>query len=397
MVNRKIKVLEVCAVDFTVKNLLLPLIDRLVQEGYEVEICCTPGKDSKKLEELGYKFKYVYIDRKINILSNLKSLIGLYRVMKDGKYDIVHVHTPLASALGRIAAKLAHIPIIIYTAHGFYFHENMPKLEYKIFTLLEKILGKYFTDYIFVQSEEDYKTAKQLGIIGEDKITCISNGIDLEKFNLENVRIDTGAFKSVLGIPPEGKVITFIGRLVKEKGILDLFDVFIKLAKDYNDIYLLIVGDVSPNERDTRTKERIEDILEDKNIGGRLIMAGYRDDIPEILKISDIFVLPSYREGLPRSIIEAMAMSKPVIATNIRGCREEVVDGITGFLVSPGDLNGLYSSIKKILDNPELARELGSNGRRRTEELYDEQKVIEKELKLFRFLEAQRLGDNLMN
>jgi glycosyltransferase involved in cell wall biosynthesis len=394
MGNRKIRVLEVCAVDFTVKNLLLPLINRLMKEGYEVEICCTPGNESKKLEQLGYKFKYVYIDRKINLLSNLKSLIGLYRVMKDGKYDIVHVHTPLASALGRIAAKLARIPIIIYTAHGFYFHENMPKIEYKIFTTLEKILGKYFTDYIFVQSEEDYKTAKQLGIIEEDKISCISNGIDLEKFDPENVQIDTVAFKSVLGIPPEGKVITFIGRIVKEKGILDLLDVFIKLANDYKDIYLLIVGDVSSNERDIKTKERIKDILKDKNIGNRIIMAEYRDDIPEILKISDIFVLPSYREGLPRSIIEAMAMSKPVVTYNIRGCREEVVNGETGFLVSPGDLNGLYSSIKKILDNPELAKEFGSNGRRRAEELYDEQKVLEKELKIFRFLEAQRLGDN---
>jgi len=139
MGNRKIRVLEVCAVDFTVKNLLLPLINRLMKEGYEVEICCTPGKESKKLEKLGYKFKYVYIDRKINLLSSLRSLVGLYRVMRDGKYDIVHVHTPLASALGRIAAKLAHIPIIIYTAHGFYFHENMPKLEYKIFTTLAHI------------------------------------------------------------------------------------------------------------------------------------------------------------------------------------------------------------------------------------------------------------------
>jgi len=386
MEHRKLKVLEVCAVDFTVKTLLLPLINKLIKEGYEVYICCTPGKESKKIEQAGHTFKYVHIDRKVNPLSNFKSIVALYKVIKRGNYDIVHVHTPSASVLGRIAARLARVPIIVYTAHGFYFHENMSKFEYKFFTTLEKILGRYFTDYIFVQSEEDYKTAKQLKIIGESKIVCISNGVDLEKFNIENVQIDTASFKTALGIPPEGKVIIFIGRLVKEKGILDLLDAFVKLAKDYNDISLLIVGDVAPNERDNRTKEKIKNILEDKNVGGRIIITGYREDIPELLKISDIFVLPSYREGLPRSIIEAMAMSKPVVTYNIRGCREEVVDDETGILVPPGDIESLATAILKLYKNSELREKMGKNGRRRAEELYDERKVIEKELLILKKL-----------
>ena len=380
MGNRRIKILEVCAVDLTVKTLLLPLINKLMEEGYDVDICCTPGNESKKLEQLGYKFKYVRIDRKINPLSNFKSLIGLYRVIKSGKYDIVHTHTPSASILGRIAARLARVPIIVYTAHGFYFHENMSKFEYKFFTTLEKILGRYFTDYIFIQSEEDYRTAKQLRIIGENKMIYIGNGVDLEKFNIENVQIDTVSFKTALGIPPEGKVITFIGRLVKEKGIIDLIDAFVKLARDYRDVFLLIIGDVTTNERDDKTKEEIKEILENVNFKDRFIITGYREDIPELLKISDIFVLPSYREGLPRSIIEAMAMSKPVVTYNIRGCREEVINGETGILVSPGDIESLSSAILKLYKDPELRKRMGNNGRKRAEELYDERKVIEKEL-----------------
>ena len=137
--RRKIKILEVCAIDFTLKKMLLPLIDALISEGYRVEISCTPGRYSKELEKKGYSFRYVYIDRKINLLSNIKSIVKLYHIMKENKYDIVHAHTPSAGVLARIAAKLSHIPIIIYTAHGFYFHENMNKLKYAFFSNLEKI------------------------------------------------------------------------------------------------------------------------------------------------------------------------------------------------------------------------------------------------------------------
>lgn len=394
MEYKKLKVLEVCAVDVTVKNLLLPLINRLIKDGYKVDVCCTPGKESVKLEKSGYTFKYVYIDRRINPLSNFKSLVGLYKVMKSGKYDIVHVHTPVAGVLGRIAAKLAHIPIIIYTAHGFYFHENMSNPLFNFFVGLERVLGRYFTDYIFTQSEEDYRTAKQLRIIEDNKITCIGNGIDLKKFNPENVLIDPTSFKAKLGIPPEGKIIAFVGRLIKEKGVLDLIDAFVKLEKDYNDVFLLMIGDMASNERDIRTKERIKNVLEDGNIGNKIVLTGYREDIAELLKISDIFVLPSYREGLPRSIIEAMAMNKPVVTYNVRGCREEVVDEVTGFIISLGNVDGVYHSIKKLLDNPDLINELGANGRRRAEELYDEQKVIGKEIELFKYLEVQKFGYN---
>lgn len=384
---RRVKILEVCAVSLTVKNLLLPLIDELIKVGYDVEISCTPDEETRRLENKGYKFRYVQIDRRINLFSNLRSLLSLYKIMKKGQYDIVHVHTPLASVLGRIAAKLARVPIIVYTAHGFYFHGNMNKLEYKIFVNIERIMGKYFTDYIFTQSEEDYEDAIKLGIIEEDKIAYISNGVDIERFNPKNVNIDVNIFKSSLGIPLQGRVVTFIGRLVKEKGILDLLNVFERLSGEYKDIYLVVVGDTLPSERDQETKERIKELLENNiELRNRVFMLGYREDIPEILKITDIFVLPSYREGLPRSIIEAMAMEKPVVAYNIRGCREEVVDGITGYLVELGDLNGLYLSLKRLLDDLKLAKKFGVNGRKRAEELYDERKVIKRQIEIFRSL-----------
>lgn len=380
------KILQVCAVDFTVKNLLLPLIDRLEEEGFEVEISCSRGQTLIELEKKGYMFRYVKIDRKINPISNIRTIWNLYKIMKHYKYDIVHVHTPVASVLGRIAAKLAGIPIVIYTAHGFYFHDNMSKLSYKIFASIEKIMGRYFTDYIFTQSREDYDTAIRLGIINKDKIACISNGIDIDRFNPENVRIDINEYKDSLGLPSKSKVVCFIGRLVKEKGILDLLEAFKYLIDDYSDLYLMIVGDASLSERDIETKQKIEHYLSNDKYKDRIILTGSRNDIPELLKISDIFILPSYREGMPRSIIEAMAMGKPVIATNIRGCREEVVDGETGFLVNVNSPKEIYEAIGKLLDNQDLAQKFGTNGRKRAERYFNEQKVLDTEIKVIKKL-----------
>lgn len=379
------KVLQVCAVGFTVKNLLLPLIDRLREEGFDVEIACSEDKESKELERHGYTFKYVKIDRKINPISNIKSIINLYRIMKDGKYDIVHVHTPIAGVLGRIAAKLARIPVIIYTAHGFYFHENMPEVSYRIFTSIEKIMGKYFTDYIFTQSQEDCNTAIRLGITDKDKITCISNGVDINRFNPENVKINIEDYKRSLGIPADdSKIICFVGRLVKEKGILDLLEAFRYLVKDYNNLYLMIVGNASLDERDLETKQKIELYLQDEKLRNRIVLTGLRSDIPELLKISDIFILPSYREGMPRSIIEAMAMGKPVIATNIRGCREEVVNGETGFLINVNSPGEIYKTARKLLNDESLAKKLGDNGRKMAEKFFNESLVLDKEITIIK-------------
>ena len=308
--------------------------------------------------------------------------------MKKEKYDIVHVHTPVASVLARIAAKLASVPIVIYTAHGFYFDNNMSKFNYKIFAIIEKLMAKFFTDYIFTQSYEDFKNVIKFRIIDKEKILCISNGVDIDKFNSENVKININEFKKNLGLPIDSKVLCFIGRFIRVKGILDLLNAFKDLIKDYDNLYLIMIGDKYLHERDLTTKQKICCFLEnDDKLKKHVLLTGYRDDIPELLKISDIFILPSHRgEGMPRSILEAMAMSKPVIATNIRGCREEVNDGETGFLVNIKSPQEIYRSVRKLLENDSLTKKFGINSRKRVENLFNEEKVLEKELKIINSL-----------
>lgn len=377
--KRKIKILQVCAIDETIKSLLLPLVDRLTSEGFDVTSCCSKGKNSEELRAKGYKIKNVEIARSINLISNLKSIIELSRLMKAEKFDIVHVHTPVAAILARVAAKISGVPLIIYTAHGFYFHDRMARYKYNIIVRIEKIAGRYFSDFIFAQSEEDRNTAVKEGIISVKKICTIGNGVDVfHKFNPEKVDLELiKQLKIELKLDENDKVIMFLGRMVKEKGIIELIEAFNAINKD--NYKLIIVGDRFTAERDTTTYSNVIQIVEsNKNI----IMTGRRSDISNLLFLSNVFVLPSYREGMPRSIIEAMAMGKPVIATNIRGCREEVVDGETGFLVEVGSAEEIREKIIEILENPELERSMGIKARQRAEELFDEEKVLDKQMEI---------------
>lgn len=388
MRSKKIKILQVCAIDETVKSLLLPLIDKLTAEGFDVIACCSYGKNSDELRDKGYKIENIEITRDIKFSSNIKSVINLIKIIKKEKFDIVHVHTPVAALLGRIAAKLAGVPIIIYTAHGFYFHEKMSRWKYKMFVGIEKFAGRFLSDYIFTQSEEDRVTALEEGIIGQDKICTISNGVDVKnRFNPD--KIDSNIVelkKKELNINDVDKVAIYIGRMVKEKGIFELVEAFNRISN--NNFKLLLVGDRFTHERDNESYSKLnEAISSNKNI----IATGRRADINDLLYMSDVFILPSYREGMPRSIIEAMAMGKPVIATNIRGCREEVVDGETGFLVDVNSPEQIKDKLLEILENPELETQMGRKARERAVELFDEGNVLDKELLVINKLISDKL------
>lgn len=387
-IQRKIKILQICAIDETLKSLLLPLIDRLAHEGFDVTTCCSSGRNSDKLRDMGYDIENIEIARGINLKSNTHSVINLYKLIKARKFDIVHVHTPVAALLGRIAARLAGTPVIIYTAHGFYFHERMQRIKYRILVSIEKFAGRLLTDYIFTQSEEDRQTAINEKIIDEKCICTISNGVDVSnKFNPGNISIDEVTRKrKELNIGVNDKVIMFVGRLVKEKGIIELLEAFKGLEnKNYK---LLLVGGLLSSERDKETYDYISRIVSENS---SIIMAGSRSDINDVLYMSNLFVLPSYREGMPRSIIEAMAMGKPVIATNIRGCREEVVDGETGYLVEVGNSEQIKNKIIEILENLELERSMGIKARQRAEELFDEDIVLDRQIEVIRELEKDKL------
>ncbi|ARB41494.1 glycosyltransferase family 1 protein [Mammaliicoccus sciuri] len=381
------KIIQVTAIDMTMNNFLNPLNKVTKEKGHEVHCVCSKGPYEEEIKSNGYYFHNISIDREINFVKNIKSIMMMVKLFKILKPDIVHVHTPVAAVLGRIAAKIAKVPTIIYSAHGFYFHEGMPSKKYKLFFNIEKYIGRYFTDYIFTQSEEDFEVAKVNNFLkNKNNYVHISNGIDIDnKFNVDKLpkSINT-SLRDKYGIQKNDVVVSFIGRLVKEKGILDLLESINYL--NAQNVKFLIIGSLPQGERDTETLKLLEEYKSNKNI----IFTGQVTNVNELLYMSDIFCLPSYREGMPRSIIEAMAMKNAVIATDIRGSREEVIHGKTGYLCNTNSSKEIASYIDDLVENKDKMNEFKENGLDRARRLYDENKVIEKQLNVFEQCQNKR-------
>lgn len=375
------RIIQITAIDCTMCWLLGELNRGTVNDGFETIGICSKGNNRELIEKDGVILVDTAIDRKIT-LSNIKSIVQLYKSIKKYKPDIVHVHTPIAAVLGRIAAKLARVPYVIYTAHGFYFHENMKASAYRFFYLIEKYTARFFTDYIFTQSEEDAQLAVKGKFLPENRIIWISNGVDvIGKFNPNNINHkDIAGLYNEFNFKKQDFIVSFIGRMVKEKGIFDLLDAFQQIGR--NDVKLLVIGGQAQSDRDVCNEEKMKEYLFNPNI----IFTGRRNDVNNLLYISDIFCLPSYREGMPRSIIEAMAMENAIIATNIRGSREEVVDGETGYLVPLKSPMEIKEKIEVLLEDEALLESMKKSSRKRAVEKYDEKKVVSKQLNIFNSL-----------
>lgn len=377
----KPKIVQITAIDASMNNMLNLLNERTKEEGYDVHCICSPGEGTERIINKGYTYHPVNIDRKIAPISNLKSIIKIYKILKRVKPDIVHVHTPVAAVIGRIAAKLAKVDNIIYTAHGFYFHEGMSAKKYKIFFSIEKYIGRFFTDFIFTQSIEDYNVAKDNNFLKSDRnYLHISNGIDVTtKFNYQLKNKETMTeLKESLGINSEDIVLAYVGRLVKEKGIIDLLEAFKKLEGKVK-AKLLIVGKIPQSERDQTLSSTINELNSNPNI----IFTGSVTNVEDYLYISDVFILPSYREGMPRSIIEGMAMKNAIIATNIRGSREEVDDTKNGFLVNLNSPVEIEEKITKLYNDRKLLLDMQEASYLKAQIEYDEEKVVQKQLEIF--------------
>jgi len=267
---------------------------------------------------------------------------------------------------------MARVPLVVYTAHGFYFHEDMRTPVRRIMRSIERF-GASLSDLIFVQSGEDLEEAVESRIAPAEKLVHIGNGVDPALFGREINTHATAALREEFGIEG-GPVIGFTGRIVREKGAVEFVRAAGMISCDIPAARFIMIGAPLESDRDGCQAE-IEMLVQSEGLSGRLVMTGYRKDVPAILSLLDLFAMPSYREGMPRSLLEAMATGLPVVATDIRGCREEVVDGETGLLVPPRDHYALGEAILKVLSDGETAARMGRAGRQRVIDLFDERGV----------------------
>lgn len=375
----KIKVCQLCAVDFSVFMFLTPLIDEMKKNEWDVDIICSKGKYSEKLIKAGYNFQFVKIDRSFNIFKLFYSIFNVYKILIKEKYDVVHVHSPIASIIGRIASKIAGVPLVVYTAHGFYFHDDMPKLKYLFYFMIEKILGN-LTDLIFTQSLEDYNKAIKSKFLSKDKIYFIGNGVSLKKFNPIVNQRTLNRYKEKLYISKDSFVIGTICRLVKEKGLVEFLKAAELILNDYPKTFFLLIGERLSSDYDQSISKELN--FAKNKMKKNLKLLGERNDIRELIAIMDLFCLPSWREGMPRTVIEAMMMRKPVIGTNIRGSRELIIHKKTGLIIPVKKEQELEKGMRFFIENRNICEIYGFNGRKRAEKLFNEEKIVLKQVKL---------------
>lgn len=370
------KILQVCAVDFTLHHFLVPLITELRERDHDVVAACADGPFARRLRATGLRVEAIPFSRNIAALwSHVRAYRALTLLLRNERFDIIQVHTPIAAAIGRLAAWKENVPIVVYTAHGFYFHERMWPLQRLMFLTIEWFLGR-FTDVLFTQSQEDALTAQRFGLCKTGRIQAIGNGVDPKVFYPVRDLEDREGRRIALGTKSDTCVIMMVGRLVVEKGYRELFSAMVHL-----DAELWVVGEHLPSDHANGIEKDIDRILKDRVIREKITFLGRREDVPDLLRAADIFVLPSHREGMPRSIIEAMMTGLPVVATDIRGSREEICQGSTGLLVDVGDVQGLRNALSSLINNGQLRQSMGQAGFQRASKLFDESSVLARQIK----------------
>lgn len=370
------RIAHITTVDLSLRYLLLHQLLDLSQAGYQVTGISSPGPNVPVIESVGIRHIPVAMTRRaFTPLADLRALWQLYCVLRRERFTLVNTHTPKAGLLGRWAAKLAGVPVIVHTSHGFVFHEHSPWWWRLFFITLEKIAARC-ADMIFSVNREDIVTLVREGVCSPEKIRLLGEGgvgIDTTRFDRDRITPAVLArYRAEIGLPAEARVIGFVGRLVREKGVLELFAAAQRIRKQIPNLHLLIIGPVDREKPDAITP----DIASRYGIAEICHFLGMRQDLPELYALMDVFVLPSHREGLPVTLMEASAMRVPCVVTDIRGCREVVEHGRNGLRVPLGDSQSLAMAIVQVLTDCEQAREMGEEGRRIALTRFDEQLVF---------------------
>lgn len=375
------RVAHVTTVDLTLRFLVLEQLRRLRDEGFDVTGISAPGPWGESLREEGIDFvPWTNATRAWSPLADVRAFVELFRLFRRGRYDIVHTHNPKPGLMGRIAARLAGVPVVVNTVHGYWATPDDPPRRRWPVMALERV-GGLFSDAELFQSAEDLAWARRAHLAPIDRLHHLGNGTDLAAFDADAVDpVRLRQVRAELGIPAEGLVVGMIGRLVREKGYREFFRVARDVRKRRPDVTFLAIGPFDTDKDDAISQSERTAASTD------VVFAGYRSDARDLLALMDVFVLPSWREGMPRSAIEAAAMGRAMVLTNIRGCREVARDDREAILVPPRDPRALGVAVERLLADPELRSRLGASARERARSTFDEREVAARVLETYRSL-----------
>lgn len=335
----------------------------LRQCGFDVTVVTSPGTEVAPFERReGVEVIQIPMQRRIRPIADLGSLLRLVVLFRRMRPDLVHAHTPKAALLGMMAAWVVRVPARVFHVHGLPVSTARGARRW-LLSLTDGLTAALANDVLFVsESLRQDAVARKMCPSSKTRVlgSGSANGIDAEvRFNPELLADAGAAAKRGLGIPEASQVVGFVGRLVVDKGVVDLLNAWTQLEARYPDARLLVVG--PEEDADSISDDAKSRIRSDSSI----VWVPWTDHPEVLLSFMNVVAIPSYREGLNLSLLEASAMAKPAVSCDLPGMRDAVVDGVTGTLIEKGDVNALVRAVGAYLDDDRLARAHGTAGRQR--------------------------------
>ncbi|KPJ98809.1 MAG: hypothetical protein AMK71_10820 [Nitrospira bacterium SG8_35_4] len=373
---KKIKILHIAATSTGGVGLNILLLAKYMRhEQFDVAVAFAPGCNlDQEFKNIGVKLYPITMTRSPYSIRNILGFIQLLALFRKEHFDIVHTHTSVGGVLGRIAARIMHIPVILWSIHGWAF--NYPDGAFpgrKIFKVLEKYLDTC-TDHYVAVSKNMKDIGISAGITTENKISIIYHGIEMEKYRAANG--DT-SIRRELGIDPDTYVVGTAGRFESQKGMDDFIHAARFVRQAVSNVKFLIVGD-GP------LKGRLERLSAELDIADAVCFTGWKDNVNKYIECMDIFCMSSLWEALPFMLLEAMALQKPVVATCVGGIPEILEHGKGGFLMPPRKPDEFARGVIDLLRTDGLKEEMGHFNRRRIEESFQTQTMITQYENLYR-------------
>jgi|Deesub1362A_J573_1020465.scaffolds.fasta_scaffold00470_20 N,N'-diacetylbacillosaminyl-diphospho-undecaprenol alpha-1,3-N-acetylgalactosaminyltransferase len=373
--------------DFNLYRFRLPLMTRLISEGAHVYAIAPEGSVAWKFQKYGVEFISFEVNRRTsNPFTALNTVRRLISVLKDIQSHILHTFTLRPNVYGAFAGQRAGIPVIVSTVTGLgSLYVGGAGLKGGIARAVVNLLTRFAlgaVSAVVFQNPDDMQYYLDHRLCRPDQAYLIvSSGVDLKQFSPERVPQEKKEeLRKTWGISPNEVVIIMVARLVASKGVYEFLEAARQLCHRAR---FVLIGEPDPGNPTSMSWEELSDYAEK----GVIIAPGRQENIPEWLAISDLFVLPSYyREGVPRTILEAMAMGLPIVTTDSPGCRETVVEGQNGFLIPPRNVDSLVQALNKLIDNAELRERMGTRSRELAVERFSSEKITSQYIDLYKRL-----------
>jgi len=380
MEKSSMKIAFLSHLDLNLYIFRLPIMTELIKQGHTVYAICPRGEKFNEFEQYGIKALDYKISRKsLNPFKELKTIRNIYHVIKPLNLDVLHNFTVKPNIYGSIAGRLSKIKMIINSVTGmgsFFIQENKKAKAVRV--VIEKLYkeANKKASFVIFQNSDDMKYFIDKSLVQKNQAVLIkSSGIDSEVFDIN--KSDTTKLeqlKNELNIKNE-LVVLMVARAIWDKGVKEYYEAARILSKTYTNVKFIYVGDTDEGNHSCANRA----FLTSSNV----LWLGHRDDILELTAISDIYVLPSYREGVPRTLLEAAVMSKPIVTTDAIGCREVVDDGYNGLLVKVKDSKALAIGIEKLIQDADLRETMGENGRIKVLKEFDVKIVVQKYMEVY--------------